>query len=251
MSDPHSSNQAGKRNRKKYTPAMRKAYLEKKGKTPNKEQRGDLMRMYGAMYGKPLNGGESSISVDLQNEIETPLERETMVNTIVDEIESQKERLLAETKTPAVPETQMIASWTDPTTGQIMEIGPGVAKSYAETKAYGETQLWPGLPQVDQDALFGLNVMLIEVRRMTKGKAGYPPYFCVLAACQKFGTFTFLSSGEVVNRTISKLSGIDVETGARNEYTPEMPVVVTFTLVERENGNPYFVIEPPATESAE
>jgi hypothetical protein len=219
---------------------MRKAYLAKKGPSLSKQQREDAWNMNLAMYGT-ANEIDSNFN-------ETPLDRESNVKNIVDMIEKE---IALTTKKNAVATLDdfsldgMMVTYTDPITGEIVTIDPGVAKSLAHTRAYAETQLWPGLPQVDQEALFGIPTMLIDVRRMTKGKPGMPAYFAVLAANRKHGTFTFLSSGEVVHKTISKLSGIDVTSGEPNGYKRELPAIVVFKLIERPDGQPYFILEPP------
>lgn len=225
--------------RKKMPERMRRAYLRRKGRTPSKTERAELWKMNLAMYGNRKPKEDS----------QTPIDRESNVKDIADVIERKIQ--MADEKNP-VPASEAFIAFTMPN-GEQVTIDPGVPKSFKDTKAYAEDQLWPDMPQLDQNALFGMNVCLLDWRRMTKGKPGMPPYFAVLAATEKHGTFTFLSSGETVNRKLSKLFGMDSVKGEPNGYKDETKdengnirgVWVSFH--EREGGNyeRYFDIGEP------
>lgn len=111
-----------------------------------------------------------------------------------------------------------------------------------QTDVYSsESVLWPNLPQRDQREILDENIVIVEVARLTKGPFG--PYFCVHAVDSEGGEFTFLSGGEVVNSWIAKLSGINLETGFR-QNDGVLPVACRITEVEGDNYT-YFNLIPP------
>lgn len=143
----------------------------------------------------------------------------------------------------SVPAQRVKAS--APLVSYTTRVGDAVARPVTKldaTDVYAsESVLWPNLPQQKQRDILDMNIVIVEVARLTKGPFG--PYFCVHAVDESGGEFTFLSGGEVVNSWISKLSGINVETGFR-QNDGVLPVACRITEVDGGDYT-YFNIVPP------
>lgn len=109
--------------------------------------------------------------------------------------------------------------------------------------------LWPDLPQRAQREILDQNIVIAEVVRLTKGDFG--PYYAVHAIDAEGGEFTFLSSGQVVNGWIERLSGISLDTGKRivepngKVIDGALPVLCQITEVEGGEFGRYFNLVPP------
>lgn len=126
--------------------------------------------------------------------------------------------------------------------------------NFEDTQTYQENSgLWPELFQLNQDDIKGRNIILLETVWLKKGP--YTPYFACHALTDGWflpdggQEFTFLSSGQVVNEWIGKLSAIDPATGkALTGKTSALPVRMRIVEVHGGDYGAYFNVVPPAQE---